>query len=172
MTIKEKYGSFKGLSLAWCGDGNNVLHDLAMGSLKVGMNVNIATPKGYLPEEDVITMAKGVALSNNVKLMITNQPKEAVKNVDIVVTDTWVSMGQESEAIKKKKDFSGYQINEELMNLAKPNSIFLHCLPRKKEEVSDEIFYSDKSMVFQEAENRMWTVMAITLKLLGKSWKL
>uniref|UniRef100_A0A7S0SXR1 ornithine carbamoyltransferase n=1 Tax=Chromulina nebulosa TaxID=96789 RepID=A0A7S0SXR1_9STRA len=170
MTIKEHFGSLSGLKLAWAGDGNNVLHDLSIGSLKSGMDVSIATPTGYSPDEDVVDTAKSIATQLGLKFTLTTDPKVAVKDADIVVTDTWVSMGQEEEAKKRKIDFKGYQVNKELMALARPNAIFLHCLPRKPEEVSDDVFYSNQSLVFPEAENRMWTVMAVTLKLLGKKW--
>jgi ornithine carbamoyltransferase len=139
MTLKEQFGSLKGLTLAWAGDGNNVLHDLAIGSIKSGMNVRIATPKGYEPDADVMATAHSLAKENNVQLLLTNDPKVAIKDANVVVTDTWVSMGQESEAKQKKIDFTGYQVDSSLMNSANPNAVFLHCLPRKPEEVSDEV---------------------------------
>lgn len=139
MTVKEHFGNLKGLTLAWAGDGNNVLHDLAIGAIKSGMNVRIATPKGYEPDADVMATARKLAEENNVQLFMTNDPKLAVKDANIVVTDTWVSMGQESEAKQKKIDFTGYQVDNILMKIANPNAVFLHCLPRKPEEVSDEV---------------------------------
>lgn len=171
MTLKEHFKSLKGLTLSWVGDGNNVLHDLMIGALKQGMNVRVATPKGYSADTDILEQASRIAAENNVKLLLTSDPKEAVHSANVVVTDTWISMGQEEEAKKRKLDFEGYQVNGTLMGLASPDAVFLHCLPRKPEEVSDEVFYSPKSLVFPEAENRMWTVMAVTLELLGKSWK-
>lgn len=171
MTLKEHYGDLRGKTLSWVGDGNNVLHDLMIGSIKMGMHVRIANPKGYDPDADIVATAQSLAAENNVSLFRTYDPREAVKGSDIVVTDTWVSMGQEEDAKKKKADFAGYQVNSTLMGLAAPSAVFLHCLPRKPEEVSDEVFYSKQSLVFPEAENRMWTVMAVTLELLGQRWK-
>lgn len=139
MTIKEHFGRYDGLTVAWIGDGNNVLHDLMIGSLKSGMNVRVATPKGYEPDEDVMAVANDIAKRKNVSLHHTNDPKNAVQGADIVVTDTWVSMGQEKDAAQKKIDFAGYQVDSALMGLANPNAIFLHCLPRKPEEVTDEV---------------------------------
>lgn len=170
MTLKEHYGSLKGKTLTWVGDGNNVLHDLMIGSIKMGMHVKIATPIGYRPDKDIYEQALNLSVINKVNLTITNDPIEACKDSNVIVTDTWVSMGQEEEGKKRKLDFKGYQVNKELMSYAKPDAVFLHCLPRKPEEVSDEVFYSGKSLVFPEAENRMWTVMAVTLELLGKKW--
>eukprot|EP01038_Epipyxis_sp_PR26KG_P004964 gene4964-6939_t len=172
MTLKEHFGSVKGKTLAWVGDGNNVLHDLMIGSIKLGMNVNVAIPSGYNPDSGVLSAAKALAAENKVSLVLTSDPRVATKSADVVVTDTWVSMGQEEDAKKRKIDFAGYQVNKELMGLANPDAVFLHCLPRKPEEVSDEVFYSSQSLVFPEAENRMWTVMAVTLELLGKRWML
>ena len=139
MTLKEHFGHLKGLTLAWAGDGNNVLHDLATGSLMSGMHVRIATPKGYGPDEDVMAVAAGLAKVHNTTLLQTHDPKIAINGADVVVTDTWVSMGQESDAAQKKVDFAGYQVNSSLMSLAQPHAVFLHCLPRKPEEVSDEV---------------------------------
>jgi len=170
MALKEHFGSVKGKSLSWVGDGNNVIHDLMIGAIKCGMHVRVATPVGYDMMDDVVTTAKSLAAENGVSLFLTTDPQEAVSGADVVVTDTWVSMGQEEDANQKKKDFAGYQVNDQLMSIANPQAVFLHCLPRKPEEVSDEVFYSEKSLVFPEAENRMWTVMAVTMALLGKKW--
>ena len=171
MTLKEHFGhDLKGLKLAWVGDGNNVFHDLMVGSIKQGMNVSCATPKGYEPDAGVVKIAKKLAKEHEVKLKFTNDPLEAVKGANVIVTDTWVSMGEESKAAQKKIDFTGYQVNNAMMKTAAKNAVFLHCLPRKPEEVDDKVFYSEKSLVFPEAENRMWTVMAVALELLGKKF--
>lgn len=153
------------------GDGNNVLHDLTIGAIKQGCHVNIATPEGYRPNAEVMEMAVELAKEHGVRLTLTDDPRKAVAGAHVVVTDTWISMGQEEEAKRRKVDFVGYQVTSEMMGLADPSAVFLHCLPRKPEEVSDEVFYSEKSLVFAEAENRMWTVMAVTLELLGKKWE-
>ncbi len=168
MTVREHFGKLEGLKIAWVGDGNNVCHSLMIGATKVGMHMSVATPKGYEPEEDVAEAAKKIASEEGVNITFTNDPREAVKDADIIVTDTWISMGQDSEKEKRLRDFAGYQVTEELGKLAKPHWKFMHCLPRKPQEVSDEVFYSDRSIVFDEAENRMYTVMAVMMKLLGK----
>jgi len=139
MTLKEHFNDLKGLTLSWVGDGNNVLHDLMIGALKLGMNVRVATPAGYSPDADIVALAKNIASESNLQLLMTSDPREAVQSAHVVVTDTWISMGQEEEAKKRKIDFKGYQVNNELMSLADSNAVFLHCLPRKPEEVSDEV---------------------------------
>lgn len=137
------------------GDGNNVLHDLMLGSAILGMNVNIATPKGYEPNATIMQKTKDLAAASGASVMTTTVAAEAVKGADVVVTDTWVSMGQEAEYQKRVAEFDGYQVNAELMSKANAGAVFLHCLPRHPEEVADEVFYSDASLVFPEAENRM-----------------
>jgi len=174
MTLHEHFrGKLKGKTLTWVGDGNNVLNDLMIGAIKMGMNVRVATPGGsYETQEDVVAMAKSLAEEHKVELLFTTDPSVAATNSDVIVTDTWVSMGQEEEAKKRKRDFAGFQVNEEMFSLANKDAVFLHCLPRKPEEVTDEVFYSEKSLVFPEAENRMWTVMSVVLFQMGKKWKL
>ena len=169
MALQQHFGKdLSGKTVAWVGDGNNVLHDLMLGSLKMGMNVQIATPKGYEPNEDIMAISKALAEENGVSLTTTTVADEAVNGADVVVTDTWVSMGQEDEYAKRVKEFEGYQVNTELMGKANDGAVFLHCLPRHVEEVTDEVIYSDASLVFPEAENRMWTVMAVMAAQLGK----
>ena len=169
MALEDHFGDLKGKTLAWVGDGNNVLHDLMLGSAKLGMNVRVATPKGYEANDGVLaTTAKLAAESGTKDVFITNDASEAVKGSDVVVTDTWISMGEESKKEQKMKEFAGYQVNASLMKQANPGAVFLHCLPRHPEEVSDEVFYSEQSLVFPEAENRMWTVMAVMAAQLGK----
>ena len=153
----------EGLKIAWIGDANNVLFDLAIGAAKLGVDVAVATPKGYeIPSaiKEVISSAAKTT-SNPGTLTETNVPEEAVKNADLLVTDTWVSMGQEEEKIKRIRAFEGFQITKELAERggAKEGWQFMHCLPRHLEEVSDEVFYSPKSLVFQEAENRLWAAV-------------
>jgi len=168
MTIEEKFGKLKGLTVAWVGDGNNVLHSLMEACPKLGINLRIATPSGYVPHVDVKEYCLSQAKISGTEVLLTNDPVEAVKGAHVVVTDTWVSMGQESEKEERIRSFAGYKVTSELTKDADPEWIFMHCLPRKQEEVSDEIFYSDRSVVWDEAENRMYTVMAVTLELLGK----
>lgn len=169
MTLQEHFGTdLAGKTLAWVGDGNNVLHDLMLGSAILGMDVNIATPVGYEPNGGILEETKKLAVESGSSIMTTTVSVEAVKGADVVVTDTWVSMGQEDEYKKRVADFTGYQVNLALMQQANPGAVFLHCLPRKPEEVDDEVFYSEQSLAFQEAENRMWTVMATMAAQLGK----
>jgi ornithine carbamoyltransferase len=153
----------EGLKLAWVGDANNVLYDLAIGATKLGVDISVATPKGYeIPEEMRRVISEVASKTPNAgKLFETTVPEEAVKNADILVTDTWVSMGQEEEAAKKMKAFEGFQITSELAKRggAKENWAFMHCLPRHPEEVSDEVFYGPRSVVFREAENRLWAAI-------------
>lgn len=161
ITIKETFGDAKNLKLAWVGDANNVLHDLAIAALKSGISVTAATPKEYPVSEDIVQICNDAAKESGATFTTTTDPKEAVKDSDIVVTDTWISMGQESEKQLKMQQFAGYQVTEELGKLAKPTWKFMHCLPRHPEEVSDEVFYSDRSLVFPEAENRLYAAIAV-----------
>jgi len=169
MALQQHFGKdLSGKTVAWVGDGNNVLHDLMLGSLKMGMNVQIATPAGYECDPDIMAKSVVLAKENGATLTTTNVAEDAVKGADVVVTDTWVSMGQEDEYEKRVKEFDGYQVNTDLMGKANDGAVFLHCLPRHVEEVTDEVIYSDASLVFNEAENRMWTVMAVMAAQMGK----
>ena len=154
----------EGLKIAWIGDANNVLFDLALGAVKLGVDIAVATPKGYeIPKEleDLITQTAVNAQSASL-FTTTNIPEEAIKGADIIVTDTWVSMGQEEETSKRLKAFDGFQITPELIKRggAKEGWKFMHCLPRHTEEVSDEVFYGPRSLVFPEAENRLWAAIS------------
>lgn len=152
------------LKLAWIGDSNNVLFDLAIGALKLGVNISVASPPGYgIPESmRAVIQASAIGTPSPGKLAETTIPEEAIKDADILVTDTWVSMGQEEEAAKRVKAFEGYQITNELAKRggAKEGWKFMHCLPRHPDEVADEVFYSPRSLVFTEAENRLWAAIA------------
>ncbi|KAL8798212.1 MAG: hypothetical protein Q9182_006857 [Xanthomendoza sp. 2 TL-2023] len=159
----------EGLKLAWIGDANNVLFDLAIGAAKLGVDLAVATPRGYEIPTDMKEMilqsggdARGGDATSRGKLTETNVSEEAVKDADILVTDTWVSMGQEEEKARRLKAFEGFQITSQLAERggAKEGWKFMHCLPRHPEEVSDEVFYSPRSLVFQEAENRLWSAIA------------
>jgi ornithine carbamoyltransferase len=158
MVLRQHFGDLKGKTLAWVGDGNNIIHDLMIGAIKQGMHVRVATPKGYECLPDVVATAQSLAQEKGVSLTFTHDPEEAVESSNVIATDTWISMGQEEEAKKRKADFAGYQVTSDLMGKGESDCVFIHCLPRKPEEVTDEVFYSDKSLVFPEAENRMWTV--------------
>jgi ornithine carbamoyltransferase len=159
MTLQEKVGSLEERTITWVGDGNNVLHSIMVAAPKLGMNVHIATPKGFEPNPEVVKYMNDNAKLYGVKTLITNDPQEAVKGADFIVTDTWVSMGQEKEKEERLKVFKGYQVTNKMAANAKRDWLFLHCLPRYPYEVDDDVFYSDRSLVFDEAENRKWTVM-------------
>ncbi|KAK4154134.1 mitochondrial ornithine carbamoyltransferase [Chaetomidium leptoderma] len=154
----------EGLKVAWVGDSNNVLFDLAIGCVKMGVDIAVASPQGYgIPDamrKVIVAAAEGVAKPG--KLIETTVPEQAIKDADILVTDTWVSMGQEVESQKRLKAFAGYQITNELAKRggAKPDWKFMHCLPRHPEEVDDDVFYGPRSLVFPEAENRLWAAVA------------
>jgi len=151
VTIKEKFKKLEGLKLAYIGDGNNVCNSLIIGCKKLGIKIAVATPKGYEPLEK--------------SDLLTNNPKEAAKEADVIYTDTWISMGQEKEAKKRKKIFPPYQITKQLLGKA----LFMHCLPAYRGyEVTDEVIDSKQSIVFDQAENRLHAQKAIILKLMGK----
>lgn len=164
LTIQESFnGNVEGLKMAWIGDANNVINDLAVAALKVGMHVSIAIPEEM--EVDALIKEKALEISkrNNVVFEVVNDPATALQNADVVVTDTWISMGEESEKLKKLQQFQGFQITKELVSKGNVNKNwkFMHCLPRHQEEVDDEVFYSDNSVVFEEAENRLYAAMAV-----------
>ncbi|TPX15211.1 uncharacterized protein E0L32_004769 [Thyridium curvatum] len=154
----------EGLKVAWVGDSNNVLFDLAIACVKMGVHISVASPTGYSIPEAMKKVINGAAVnvSKPGKLTETTEPTEAIKDADILVTDTWVSMGQEAEARKRMEAFKGFQITNELAERggAKKDWKFMHCLPRHPEEVADEVFYSHRSLVFDEAENRLYAAMA------------
>ncbi|MCJ8732298.1 hypothetical protein PDJAM_G00209770 [Pangasius djambal] len=161
LTLQEHYGSLKGLTVSWIGDGNNVLHSLMMSLAKLGVNLRIATPEGYEPDPNVTQEALRLSKQFGTELHMFSEPMEAAQGSNVLVTDTWISMGQEDEKKKRLKDFHGYQITMQTGSVAAPDWTFLHCLPRKSEEVDDEVFYSPRSLVFPEAENRKWTIMGL-----------
>lgn len=164
MTIKENKGNFKGLNFVYIGDGaNNMSHSYLIGCAMVGMNVKIVSPKKYWPDNFFIDEAKKF----NVKIEITDNIKDSTKNADVIATDTWISMGDESEKEIRIKDFQGYTINSNIINQAKKDVIFLHCLPAYYGyEVTKDVAHGPYSVIFDEAENRMWAQMAIMLYLL------
>ncbi|MCA9407729.1 MAG: ornithine carbamoyltransferase [Candidatus Omnitrophica bacterium] len=166
-SIEEKLGELKGLTLAYVGDGNNVCHSLLLGCAKVGMNMQIATPKGeYSPNASVVQKALEYAKATNAKIVLTNDPNEAVNKADVIYADVWVSMGQEEESEKRLKDFQGFQINKELLKTANKNYVFMHCLPAHRGlEVAADVIDGDHSIVFDQAENRLHTQKAILIFL-------
>ncbi|WP_374120545.1 ornithine carbamoyltransferase [Neobacillus sp. PS3-40] len=169
LTILEHKGKLAGLKLCYVGDGNNnMAHSLMEAAAKVGMDISIASPEGYMPNQEIIENAKEMAKQSGSKLMITNNPQLAMKNADVVVTDVWTSMGQEEEQEKRLEAFQSFQVNKELCQHAKSDFIFLHCLPAHRgEEVTAEIIDGPHSVVFDEAENRLHAQKAILKVLLS-----
>ena len=163
MTIREKKGKREGLKLCFVGDGNNMANSLAVGCLKVGMDVSLACPEGYYPDAEILEFVKQYPD----KFKIVNNPVEAAKNADVLYTDVWASMGQESEAERRKKIFAGYQINDGIMAVAKPDAMVLHCLPaHREEEITAKVFEEHAKEIFEEAENRLHAQKAVLVKLL------
>ena len=161
-TIYEKKGRLSGLKLAYVGDGNNVAHSLLYGCSKVGMDITLACPKGYEPNPKVVSKAKEEGRRSGGKVKVTNDPKEAVREADIVYTDVWASMGKEKEHEKRVKVFKPYQVNGKLIKEAKVDCLFMHCLPAHRgEEVTDEVADSKNSVIFDQAENRLHTQKAL-----------
>lgn len=162
MTIREKYGVLDGLKMCYIGDGNNMANSLIVGGLKMNMNVSIATPKDYRPDPIVMDFAKGFDT-----FTITEDPMKAAENADIVITDTWASMGQEAEKEIRKKAFQGYQVNDELMAAAKPGAMVQHCLPAYRgQEITEKVFEAHADEIFEEAENRLHAQKAVMVTLM------
>lgn len=162
ITIQEHKGKLAGIKFAYVGDGNNMTHSLMIGCAKVGMDVTVACPDGYMPNPEIVALAQSYAAESGGSVTVMHDPKAAVNGVDVVYTDTWASMGQEAEKEIRKKAFAGYQVDDTMMALAKPDAIFMHCLPAYRGmEVTDEVMESAQSVVFDEAENRLHAHKAI-----------
>ena len=161
MTIAENFDELAGIKVAWVGDGNNVLHDLMLGAASLGMKMHYAVPKGFEPNEKIVSRAKDIAKETGGSVEMTHDPVEAVKEANVVYTDVFISMGEEH--LKDKiKAFEGFQVNEELVSNADSNYIFMHCLPAHRgEEVTNGVIDSKNSVVFDQAENRMWAQMSL-----------
>lgn len=163
MTIREYKGSFQGLKMCYIGDGNNMANSLIVGGLKVGMEVSIACPDAYQPDEKVLAFAK-----ENGGFTMTNSPVEAAAGADVIFTDVWASMGQEGEAEQRKIAFAGYQVNDTLLAAANPECMVQHCLPAHRgEEITAEVFEAHAKEIFDEAENRLHAQKAVMVKLMG-----
>lgn len=171
-TIREKLKGLKGVTLAYVGDGNNVCHSLLYGCSKVGINMNVATPKSYQSQALIIKETKGFAKKSGAEINLFGKPQEAVAGADVIYTDVWASMGQEKEAKKRKIAFKGFQVNKELVSKAKKDCLIMHCLPAHRgEEITDEVIDSKNSVVFDQAENRLHVQKAILIRLLGEKAK-
>lgn len=167
-TIYEYKKTLKGLKLAYVGDGNNIAHSLLHGCAKTGMNIYVASPKGYQCNSEIVEEALEDAKVSGSDIVLTEDPVEAVKEADVVYTDTWISMGQEGEKEERIKTFMPYQVNSSLFSKAKDDAIFLHCLPAYRNfEVTEEVIDGPNSVVFDEAENRLHVQKAIMAILMG-----
>ena len=163
MTIREFKGTFDGLKMCYIGDGNNMANSLIVGGLKVGMAVSVATPDNYRPAGEVMEFAE-----KHENFAITNDPKEAAKGADVLITDVWASMGQEGEAEERRKAFTGYQINDDIMALANKDAMVMHCLPaHREEEITSKVFEEHAKEIFEEAENRLHAQKAVMVKLMA-----
>ena len=164
MTIREFKGRFEGLKMCYIGDGNNMANSLIVGGLKVGMEVSIACPKDYQPAAEVLEFAKGYGD----KFSMTDVPLEAAKDADVLFTDVWTSMGEEAETEKRKIAFKGYQINDDIMAVAKADAMVQHCLPaHREEEITEKVFEAHANEIFEEAENRLHAPKAVMVKVMG-----
>jgi len=166
-TIEEKFGTLERLTISYIGDGNNVLNSLMCLAAKLGINMRVATPRDYAPDKEMVRMAKSFAAKSGSSLDISNDPRKAAKDADVLYTDVWVSMGQEKEAAKRIRAFKNFQLNDKLVKLAKKTHVVMHCLPAHRgQEISDSVMDSRHSIVYDQAENRMHIQKAILLKLL------
>lgn len=164
MTIREFKGRFEGLKMCYIGDGNNMANSLIVGGLKVGMEVSIACPKDYQPAAEVLEFAKGYGD----KFSMTDVPLEAAKDADVLFTDVWTSMGEEAETEKRKTAFKGYQINDDIMAVAKADAMVQHCLPaHREEEITEKVFEAHANEIFEEAENRLHAQKAVMVKVMA-----
>lgn len=164
LTVREYKNKLDGLNMCYIGDGNNMANSLIVGCLKVGMNVSVACPEGYHPDEKVLEFTRAY---NNFKL--TSVPMEAAADADVLFTDVWASMGQESEAEKRKIAFKGYQINDDIMAAAHSDAMVMHCLPaHREEEITAKVFEEHAKEIFDEAENRLHAQKAVMVKVMGE----
>jgi len=169
-TLRERFGKLAGLTLGYIGDGNNVLHSLLEGCSLVGTHVQFATPNGYAPQASTVRFASAHARRSGAKVRRVTEPAEAAQGADVLYTDVWTSMGQEGQSRSRKAAFRGFQINARLLRLAKPKAVVMHCLPAHRgEEITDEVMEGPRSIIFDQAENRLHMQKAILLWLLGKN---
>jgi ornithine carbamoyltransferase len=167
LTIQESFGRLAGLTLTYAGDGNNVANSLMLGCALAGMNVRVAFPGGYEPDAGIVEQAKAIA-QNKTEVILTNDPEIAVKGAQVLYTDVWASMGQEAEADNRLPIFQPYQISEQLLSLADPEAIVLHCLPAHRgEEITEEVIEGSQSRVWDQAENRLHAQKALLASILG-----
>ncbi|HUJ39523.1 MAG TPA: ornithine carbamoyltransferase [Candidatus Acidoferrales bacterium] len=167
-TLEERFGNLRGFKLAFVGDGNNVCHSLLLAGARLGVNLKIATPPNYKPDSAIVAEARLAAKETKGRIELLTEPAEAVSGAQAVYTDVWASMGQEQEASEREKEFSRYQVNDELMAHALPDAVFMHCLPAHRGlEVTETVLESPRSIVYDQAENRMHAQKALLLTLLA-----
>jgi ornithine carbamoyltransferase len=175
MTLAEHFGGvdqLRGKTFAYVGDGNNMCHSYLLGAPLVGMDVHVATPKGYRPDAAVVARAQQLAAEHGTKVVLNADPKAAVRGAHAVATDTWISMGDEAEETQRMKAFKGYTVDEAMMALAEPGAVFLHCLPGHwGQEATHEVAHGPRSLIYDEAENRMWAQMALVARLVNGAAK-
>lgn len=166
-TVQEHFGATRGLKFAFIGDGNNMANSLMLNAARLGMDFALATPEKYEADRAVIAQAREIAAQSRSKITVTNDPAEAARNADAIYTDVWASMGAENEAAERRTAFADYQVDEDLFTHAAPHAVFMHCLPAKRgEEVTDNVIESERSIVFDQAENRLHAQKALLLMLL------
>ncbi|MEX2275604.1 MAG: ornithine carbamoyltransferase [Actinomycetota bacterium] len=168
LTVRERRGTLGGLTISYLGDGNNVTHSLLLGGAKCGMHVRVATPPGFEPIPQVVHRATEIAAETGGSVQVLNEPKLAAEGADVLATDVWASMGQESEAEERALVFPSYQLNQQLVDLADPDVVVLHCLPAHRgQEITDEVIDGPHSAVWDQAENRLHTAKALLRWVLG-----
>jgi ornithine carbamoyltransferase len=167
LTIRERFGDLRGLKVAFIGDGNNVAHSLMLTTVRLGMNFALGCPEGFGPNAEVLAQAEGLSAASGASLEVTHNAAAALDGAHAVYTDVWASMGQEQESARRTAAFRPYQVNAELFALARPDAVFMHCLPAKRgEEVTDAVVESPRSLVFDQAENRLHAQKALLLMML------
>jgi ornithine carbamoyltransferase len=167
MTIRERFGSFEGVRVAYLGDGNNVCHSLMVACAKLGMHFTAATPEGYEPSEEVVGWAQVAAQTSGGSVALNRDPREAAEGADVLYTDVWTSMGQEEERERRLRDLSAYRVDDDLLRLASDRSVVLHCLPAHYgEEITEEVLYGPRSAVWDQAENRLHAQKALMALLI------
>jgi ornithine carbamoyltransferase len=167
-TIREHFGTTRGVKLAFVGDGNNMANSLMLNAVRLGMDFALATPKKYEASPDIVAETRALAANSGSKFTVTNDPAEAGSGAHAIYTDVWASMGAENEAAERRTAFADYQVDDELFTHAAPNAVLMHCLPAKRgEEVTDSVIESQRSVVFDQAENRLHAQKALLLMLLA-----
>jgi ornithine carbamoyltransferase len=167
-TIREHFGRLDGVTIAFVGDGNNVYHSLALVGVALGMEVRLAHPPGYAPNEQVVSRARELAGASGGRLIFGHEPAEIVRGAHVVYTDAWTSMGQEAEKEERRDSFAGYQVDDALLDAAGPNAVAMHCLPAHRgEEITSEVMDGPRSLIWDQSENRLHVQKALLVEVLG-----